>query len=304
VQKLVTFDSGPLRLYGTLTLPKTATTKVPIALLLAASGPFSRDETIGVHRLLADLAGLLAKSGVASLRFDKRYFTYKNTPASVDAAATIENEALADARAALSAVRNGAFEGVDPERIVVVGHNEGCQVAAAIASEGAVKAGIFLAPPTLDIDQEILRRQAFLLRTRDGLKSEVAEEALQPLRDGLAKVKAGIDVADVPISASYMRSLEPFGLLKLASKLTMPILIIHGAADFQIDAKEAKMLANVLEPVNPAVTLVEVPDVNNVFRTVPGGVSDGRDYQTVGPIAPSIKEALAGFAARVILQQR
>ncbi len=70
----VTLDTPSGRLFGTLVLPGDGRSPMPVALLVAGSGPTDRDgnNPLGRNDSLRKLAAALAKMGVASLRYDKR----------------------------------------------------------------------------------------------------------------------------------------------------------------------------------------------------------------------------------------
>jgi hypothetical protein len=72
----ITLGSGPLAVNGTLTLPHGSGPR-PGVVLLAGSGPFDRDETIGRNTPFKDLAWGLASYGVAVLRFDKVTYAHR-----------------------------------------------------------------------------------------------------------------------------------------------------------------------------------------------------------------------------------
>src|SRR4051812_47108699 len=67
--------TGTGTVFGTLTVPG-GTAKVPVALIIAGSGPTDRDGNSpmlpGKNNMYKQLADALASAGVASLRYDKR----------------------------------------------------------------------------------------------------------------------------------------------------------------------------------------------------------------------------------------
>ncbi|MCD6103170.1 MAG: DUF3887 domain-containing protein, partial [Thermotogaceae bacterium] len=75
VEKEIEFSSEPWVLKGTTTVPK-GTDSFPIVVFVHGSGPADRDETIGLNKPFRDLAWGLASMGIASLRYDKRTYTY------------------------------------------------------------------------------------------------------------------------------------------------------------------------------------------------------------------------------------
>src|SRR6202162_5144941 len=73
------FQSGALTLPGTLTMPANYSARLPVALIVAGSGPTDRNgNSAGPLRaqnnsnLYAILAWQLADAGIASVRYDKR----------------------------------------------------------------------------------------------------------------------------------------------------------------------------------------------------------------------------------------
>src|SRR5712671_775157 len=79
VETPFTIQSGTLSLPGTLTLPANYTHPIPVALIVAGSGPTDRNGNSGGalraqnnSNLYAILAWQLASAGIASVRYDKR----------------------------------------------------------------------------------------------------------------------------------------------------------------------------------------------------------------------------------------
>ena len=105
---------------GTLTLP-AGTARVPAVVLVHGSGPHDRDETVGVNKPFLDLAEGLAAQGIAVLRYEKRT---RVAPLSfIGRRFTVNDEVVDDAVAAVQLLRTEP--GIDPARIVVVGHSLG-----------------------------------------------------------------------------------------------------------------------------------------------------------------------------------
>lgn len=296
-EKTVAFESDGLTIYGTLTLPKVAGTKPKVALLIGGSGPMSRDARIGPHRVLADLAGILAQSNIASLRFDKRYFTYRAMPQGIDPKVTFETEVLLDARAALSFLAQQAdLDGASP---YVVAHSQGSLVALALAKDAPLRGLILLAPPTEPLDQAWLRQQQHILVSRDRADKTTLERSLAPLRAAFDRVKSGIDDDAAPVSALYWKSLAPYAALSMASKVKVPSALVVGSVDYQVLPAHVQALRDALKAAGSAASYHEVPNVNHVLRETSAPVSDGRDYEEPGPIAEGVKKAIADFLKQV-----
>lgn len=127
-ETVITLEGG---IAATFNLPDGATL-APAVLMLHGFGS-SRDEVGGMY---AREAAALATEGVASLRIDFRGFGDSDG----DTSATTVQAQLADAAMALAAL--AGMEGIDPDRIGVLGFSMGGGVAMLLAAErpGQVKA--------------------------------------------------------------------------------------------------------------------------------------------------------------------
>ena len=123
-------------LSGVLTLPENAK-QPPVVVLVHGSGPSDRDETIYENKPFRDIAWGLARSGIASIRYDKRYYAYPQAAASP---VTIEAEVLEDLEAALALAENDPR--LDRERVFVLGHSLGGMLTPDIAAAHPELAGI------------------------------------------------------------------------------------------------------------------------------------------------------------------
>src|SRR5437762_6888598 len=81
--------------------PRRGQGPFPGVVLVHGSGPEDQDETIGPNKPFKDLAWGLASRGIAVLRYTKRTAQY-GAKMRLDSTFTVEEETLADARAALA----------------------------------------------------------------------------------------------------------------------------------------------------------------------------------------------------------
>ncbi len=131
------FLSQGYRLFGTLTVPAGATPRAAMV-IIPGTGPIDRD---GVSKAAPTVppvykmwAERLGDSGVAVLRYDKRYLTYTDMDISV-----LDQEAqIADALAAFRYLR----EQVPGKPAFVLGHSEGGMMAPLIAQRSGAAAGV------------------------------------------------------------------------------------------------------------------------------------------------------------------
>ena len=71
----VSFGEDPYIISGSLTLPE-GEGPFPSVILVQGSGPSDRNETVGANTPFLDIASFLADHGIATLRYDKRTYTY------------------------------------------------------------------------------------------------------------------------------------------------------------------------------------------------------------------------------------
>ena len=219
---------------GTLTLPE-GKGPFPAVLLVAGSGPHDQDETIGPNKPFRDLAAGLAKSGVATLRYDKRSWAHA---AQIDAKTfTVDDEVTDDALAAAHLLAQQPD--IDPRHVFVLGHSLGAMMAPRIGQRDPQLAGLILlgapARPLLEISAQQVREQGQRYRQTDatiaaGEQAIVAEQ----------KLLAAADPRHPPAGSfggmphCYWLSLHEVHQVETAKKSSVPMLILQGGGDFQI----------------------------------------------------------------------
>src|SRR5437016_12664075 len=100
-----TIKSGAFELPGTLVVPREARGAVPIAVIIAGSGPTDRNgnSLMGIRpNSYAQLAWRLAERGIATLRYEKRGMF--GTQGTFDITRTTVDDFAADARAAAESI--------------------------------------------------------------------------------------------------------------------------------------------------------------------------------------------------------
>ena len=268
------FPSGGLVLAGTLTLPPGPGPH-PAALLVPGSGPVDRDSDhrrarLGITR---ELAAALGAAGTATLRYDKRGVGASDG----DWRSAGLHDNAADVRAALDALR--AHPGVDPARVVLVGHSEGALLAARVAAAGAPVAGVALLSGTAVPGRDVLLQQAerigptlpapvrLLLRlTRTDLTAKVrANHArIEATRTPVARI------GGVRVNAAWHREFLAHDPRPDLERLHVPVLAVTGGKDLQVDPADVERIAALVP--GGAETAV-VPDVTHVLRAQPGPAS-------------------------------
>ncbi len=188
--------AGGVPLAGTLVIPDRPR-PVPAMLLIAGSGPTDRDGNQLPHvrtDLLRFIADVLAACGIASLRYDKRGVGAgaERLPRDPDALAAFVrwDRFVDDAAAALAFLRR--HDGVDGERVGVLGHSEGGLIGLDLAagSDAPPAALVLAATPGRPIAAVLRDQLARLARAQGAAEPTIA--ALLDENDAiLARLAAG-----------------------------------------------------------------------------------------------------------------
>lgn len=151
----VTVGTEEYPLKGILTMPDVASpeNKVPVVVLVHDEGPLDMDSTMGNTALFKDIAHLFGNMGVATLRYDKRTYTYGETEEM-----TVWEETVEDAVLAGRMVKEN--ENIDTKRVVLMGHGFGGYLAPRIAFQDrdTYTALIIASASPIDYPQQLLSR--------------------------------------------------------------------------------------------------------------------------------------------------
>jgi uncharacterized protein len=312
-ERLVSFPGADgVNLAGTLQIP-AGDGPWPALVLLAGSGPTDRNGNQPpalVTNLLKQIAQGLADKGIVSLRFDKRGMYASAAALPKDTAKygdffSWENF-VGDAAAACRFLRQQPR--VDPNRVGILGHSEGGQLAMEAArllkSEGH--------PPAVLILISTPGRPAGAILT-DQLKNILVSQGATPQQTDYflgenarimhAILQSGQVPPDVPpgLANLYPRYLGKFfhGELamdpcKLAADFSGPVLVIAGSADTQDSPEsEAKALdAALAARKGDEHVLTIIPGASHNMKMPLKPDDPGFD----GPVAPAAMDQLEQWA--------
>ena len=223
----VTFKESPIilkintdRLFGTLTTPNL-TKKYPVALIIAGSGPTDRNgnNPMMKNNSLKMLAEVLAKNGIASLRYDKRGIGESKASAISEQSLVFENY-TEDAKSWINLLKQDKRF----SQVVIIGHSEGSLIGM-IAGAKANKF-ISIAGPGESADK--------LIKTQiESKANKQLNDLTFPIIDSL---KSGNQVkkVDPMLNALFRPSIQPYLISWFKynaqaeiKKLNVPILIVQ-----------------------------------------------------------------------------
>jgi pimeloyl-ACP methyl ester carboxylesterase len=295
VETPFTIQSGTLALPGTLTLPANYSHTIPVALIVAGSGPTDRNgNSAGALRaqnnsnLYAILAWQLANAGIASVRYDKRVLG--DNLQKIDLASTSIDDFVADAIA-------GARRLVDDRRfskVILIGHSEGAELVLQAVNRGAPAAGIVMISgagrPIIPILREQIAKQlppTEIVKWDSAFARYLRGEATGDVHPGLMSLLQ-------PTNRHFMQTWVKYDPAVEIAKVKVPVLIVQGGRDIQVSEADARSL----KAAQPAAKLVVIPAANHVFRA-----ADSHDRLTqmklyvdpTIPVVPELTPAIVGW---------
>jgi fermentation-respiration switch protein FrsA (DUF1100 family) len=235
-ERNISIPSDTLLLHATLTMPVKPTGS--ICIFIHGSGPNDRDESIGPNKPFKDLAVGLASQGIASIRYDKRTFTYHGLFTDI----TIEQEVLEDVLAVIDYIRSNPD--LKDQRIYLAGHSLGGMLLPLIASRSpAVKGILFLAGNARPLEDLILAQSIYLygldgsISTAEQQEIDALEIHVQYLKDSLSATSPA-DKLLLQVPANYWISMQQYHPLETVQSVHLPMLFIQGERDYQVTMTE------------------------------------------------------------------
>lgn len=258
----VHLDTGTGTLSGSLLVP-AGRTPLPVALIIAGSGPTDRNGNSAAlpgpnnsNRMLADA---LAAAGIASLRYDKRGIG-ASAGAMVSESLLRFDNYVDDAAKWVEQLRK------DPRfsTITIIGHSEGSLIGMIAARLAGADGYVSIAGPARGAADVV----------RDQLKTAVTPELYQQSDTILRELEAGRTYPTPPaaLAGIFRTSVQPYIIswfryipaTELA-RLTIPVLIVQGTTDIQVETGEA----TALHAAKPDSKLEVIDGMNHVLKQVP-----------------------------------
>lgn len=263
---------GPYKLKGLVRYPVSGTS-FPLVILMGGSGPNDMDETIKGNRLLLDLAEGLAEQGIATLRFNDRF--YEKAPEADQL--TIESEMLEDVGHALTLAQG--LDSIDKEHIYYLGHSLGGMMGPKLLQDHPdFKGAILMAGTPRGLEEVIYDQNLNQLNAQNAtdMEKNLAKAQLQAMITQIQAIQAPSGTMIMNIPDTYWHSLN---LAKAPQqRFEQPLLILQGENDFQVSAELDFLAWKTLYKEKSNVTYKLYPGLSHLF--MPGPSKSLKDYET------------------------
>lgn len=262
-----------------------------LLIMVHGSGPSDRDETIGPNRPFKQIADYLAEQGIASLRYDKRTFTY---PAQIATQLdfTVQEEVVEDVVAAIEYAAR--LERV--KYIFVLGHSAGGYLVPRIASASEIPTGYILANANVSSLGELIKRQIdFLTGGSEQLSGDQKQQVDKMLADAdktLAPDTIKPDEVVLGAYQAYWQDLKDYQPVEELKAMKQPILAIYSGMDYQVDDQEYQLFKRGLgQQANIEIQFFE----GNNHLMMPSQGKGPQDYARPNQIDPAVLQAIVQF---------
>ena len=272
-------------LHGTLAVPAEEAS-YPVALIISGSGPTDRDGnnplTGGKNDCLKLLAEALASNGIASVRYDKRGIGKSASAMTKEEDLRFETYIDDAVSWGKELQKNNRFT-----HVAVIGHSEGSLIGMIACQKISANAFVSIAGASIPASN--------LLHSQ--LKPKLPKDLFANAETIIDHLNHGKTVDSVPpdLNVLFRKSVQPYLIswfrydpAKEIAKLKIPILVIHGSTDIQMDIDNAKALAK----SNKLAKLITINRMNHILKMVSGNLQEQISSYS-NPSLP-IAEELAG----------
>ena len=292
----VFIGASGFNLGATVTKPAGAAERMPAAVLIGGPGSQDRDElTYGIPKF-GQIAGEMAAAGYFVVRYDKR--GVGQSGGRPEHAGLVEY--AADVTAIVTWLRKR--RDIDPDRIVLIGYEEGAAVALTAAGKDSKISGVVLvaAAGTTGREFTLEQQRLSLIRLKEPDANRQTKAALQ--HRIIEAVLTGKGWEAIPEDLRYQadtpwfKSWLLFDPTLAINKLKQPILVLHGAIDRETPAAHANRLETAgLARKNVAAARTRkavIPGVNHLLAAAETGEIDEYDLLPAKTVAAPVGAAL------------
>jgi dienelactone hydrolase len=239
IDKLVKIQSSEDTVDAYLTIPNDRI-NYDVVVLLSGSGPQNVNYTFGKSNYFQDLSRKLAVNGIGSIRIEKR-----NNFLNLDSI-TLFNEQIEDAIIAIKELEQN--ENIDS--IILLGHSLGANsLVPVFKSSKKVKSLIIISGTLRSLDDVLLDQLNFLERKKFININDSLYAKAKYLKDSLSFNSPACKLP-FNISSTYWIYLKQQNMTDEFSRLTIPVLILLGKNDYQLNKADYKTWRNIANQNN------------------------------------------------------
>lgn len=279
---------------GTLVAPYASENDhIPLVIFIMDAGSINRDgnDIMSKNDAFLQLSITLAKQGIASYRFDKRLFQIDLLGIPLNQLSF--NHFVEDTRSIVTYFKkNGNYS-----KIVVAGHGQGSLIGILASQkdiygyDSGVDRFISIAGNAQSVDQIVTQQ---LEKQAPGLDKSAAVAFAE------LKEKGTVTTYDPALESIFGRTVRRFMSTWIRyypseeiQKIDMPVLIIQGDKDLQVEITEAQKLKEAV----PNATFVIIKDMNHILREIKGGrLENHKSYNEHWvKITPEITRTIVNF---------
>lgn len=249
------------KLKGTLSVPEQETNTA--ILLISGSGPTDRNgnSALGLNNnSLKMVAQQLSSAGYAVLRYDKRGIG--ESKAAVDDPSNLRfDHFIDDAKTWLNLLSDQGYK-----NLIIAGHSQGSLVGMLAAqNDEKVKGFISLAGLAEDSGEAIVRQ----LQAQSPTLGEDARVNIDSMKAGYTVTQFNPYLISIfgPAIQPFLKSYIAYTPSQEIKKLSIPVLIINGTTDLQINIPQAESL----KEAYPKAELLIIKGMNHVLKDAPEG---------------------------------
>ena len=271
---------------GTIIIPE-ASEKIPLVILIGDSGPTDRNgnQQMMENNSLRYLSEELFENGIASFRYDKRIVKQMKTK-NINEKDIRFDDFIKDAIGVIDFFKKGnAFS-----EIIIIGHGQGSLIGM-IAAQNRADKFISIGGAGQEIDNVIVDQ---LEQQAPGLRAN-AIEAFTELRENGSTQNYSTGLASIfrPAIQPFIRSWMLYNPKAELAKLDIPVLIINGDKDLQVQISEAELLRK----AKPGAQFEIIAEMNHIFKEFKGNDMENsksyNEYKT--PVIPRLVEIISTF---------
>jgi hypothetical protein len=251
-------------LSGTLSMPKNVSGKIPVVLIIPGTGPVDRNGNSTKLGLATDdyklLATALGKNNIAALRYDKR-MVGESTGTTKEADLHFDDYSD-DAIGLISLLKSDQRF----SKVIVLGHSEGSLVgmlATSASDEGSVN-GFISVEGAGEPAEKLLTEQ---MKSKPSYIADGFKTILDSLRKGktTTNVDPSLYFIARPSIQLYLMTWCRFDPQREIKKVKVPILIIHGSTDLDVNVSNGEKL----KKAKSSATLDIITGMNHIMKDAP-----------------------------------